>query len=165
MVRWIAKYYLVRFENTNQARIPELIAYLDQHPKRASTASRFNSSATTVGIYFRCRQSQLSGIIDNVEASVSDTRFKTHYDAGYITPQQKENFYKAIKSLKLPVIVYFSTLASDSGITSWIMRVDLLSPTSNPVEEFIPILVKGALVAIVPTIAAVVAVTKKSMGQ
>jgi hypothetical protein len=157
---WIGQYYLVRFECSNQADLPDLEEYLNTLSKRASTASRYSGSSQGVAIRIRCRPSQLKGVIEIVEQAVNNTRRKSVEPVGYITVEGRENIKKGFE---LGVLVYLTTLISDSGISSWIQHIDLLTPSNVLVQQLKPILIKAAGVAIWPTIAAFLARAKKKI--
>jgi hypothetical protein len=104
---WLGKYYFVRFE-TDVANLKNLENYLNNHPKRASTASPFSGG------------SELKQAKDIVVQSVNNTQRRSMLPVGYLTYEDRQKLKWA---LAYPPSVYFITLggslAGDSGIKTW----------------------------------------------
>ena len=100
----------------------------------------------------------MKSVIENVEKAVDNTKFKTVDPWGYITVEGRKSIRNGFK---LGIVVYLTTLVSDSGISYWIQHINLLTAGNTLVQQFTPIVIKGAGVAIWPTIAAFLARAKK----
>ena len=145
---WIARYHIVNF-SCDSVDLQHLEDCLNNHPRRATTASLFQSKGYSTR--FKCKDQDLKGSIDYVTQTVKSAKLESQLPDGITTYEQRQ-------ILKWVLKVYFITFGSLLGVDSVVGLTLTFNIFINQLEV---VLTKDSMVSLVPTLATWVALEKK----